>query len=60
MAEACRKGFADRAAAWADLRNRVPDALGAHLDAYLSCAHVKDAKSGCPTPAWDTDARAAP
>ncbi len=47
VAEACRKAFAEGAAAWSELGDKAPDALRAYLDAYLCEAHVKDPGSGC-------------
>ncbi len=47
VTEACRKAFADGAAAWSVLRDSAPDTLAAYLDTYLSGEHVTHAGSGC-------------
>ncbi|HEY6434021.1 MAG TPA: helix-turn-helix domain-containing protein [Acetobacteraceae bacterium] len=45
--EAACKALTEGAASWRKLREAVPDALSAYLDAYLCESHMRDAGSGC-------------
>ena len=53
--EAACRAFADGAASWRELRQVVPDALSAYLDAYLCELDTKDAGSGCTSAACVSD-----